>query len=130
MINNLSFILNLASALGCGLIAGVFFAFSVFIMKALAALPPASGIAAMQSINVVVLNPWFLGVLLGTAATSILLAVLAVVKWHQPAASYLLVAQLFYPLGRVLVTMLFNVPRKEALRTMSPPSLEPEISGS
>ena len=39
------------SALGCGLIAGVFFAFSAFVMKALALLPPAQGIAAMQSIN-------------------------------------------------------------------------------
>src|SRR6476620_11118597 len=104
MINNLSFILNLASALGCGLIAGVFFAFSVFVMKALAALPPASGIAAMQSINVVVLNPWFLGVFLGTAGTSILLGILAVLRWHKAAASYVLVGAAFYLLGTVLVT--------------------------
>jgi len=48
---NLIFILTLVSALGCGLIAGVFFAFSAFVMKALARLPPAQGIAAMQSIN-------------------------------------------------------------------------------
>lgn len=48
------------SALGCGLIAGFFFAFSAVVMKALGKLPPAQGIAAMQSINVVVINPWFL----------------------------------------------------------------------
>jgi uncharacterized membrane protein len=59
MIANSIFIVTLLSALGSGLIAGVFFAFSAFVMKALARLPPAQGIAAMQSINVVVLNRWF-----------------------------------------------------------------------
>ena len=38
-------------ALGCGLVAGVFFAFSTFVMKALGKLPPAQGVAAMQSIT-------------------------------------------------------------------------------
>jgi uncharacterized membrane protein len=61
MTNHLLFGLTFVSALGCGLTAGVFFAFSVFVMEALASLPPAQGIAAMQSINVTVLNPWFLG---------------------------------------------------------------------
>ena len=32
---------TLGTALGCGLIAGAFFAFSTFVMKALATLPPA-----------------------------------------------------------------------------------------
>lgn len=52
--------LRLLAALGCGLIAGVFIAFSTFVMKALARLPPDEGIAAMQSINVSVLNSWFI----------------------------------------------------------------------
>jgi uncharacterized membrane protein len=43
--------LTLVAALGCGLMAGLFFAFSVSVMKALARLPSAEGIAAMQSIN-------------------------------------------------------------------------------
>ena len=62
-----TFGVTLIAALGSGLIAGVFFAFSTFVMKALARLAPAEGIAAMQSINVVVLNPWFLGAFFGTA---------------------------------------------------------------
>jgi uncharacterized membrane protein len=41
--------------LGAAMIAGVFFAFSSFVMPALARLPAAGGISAMQSINVVVL---------------------------------------------------------------------------
>jgi uncharacterized membrane protein len=46
------FVLTVVAALGCGLNAGVFFAFSSFVMAALRRLPPAQGIAAMQSINV------------------------------------------------------------------------------
>ena len=40
-------VMTFGSALGCGLIAGVFFAFSSFVMKALARLPPVQGIAAI-----------------------------------------------------------------------------------
>ncbi len=51
MSDGLLHILTLISALGCGLVGGIFFAFSTFVMKALTRLPPAQGIAAMQSIN-------------------------------------------------------------------------------
>ncbi|MFN2445520.1 MAG: hypothetical protein ABR606_08045 [Vicinamibacterales bacterium] len=52
-------IVTLVAAIGCALVAGIFFAFSTAVMKALGTLPPAHGIAAMQSINVVIINPWF-----------------------------------------------------------------------
>jgi uncharacterized membrane protein len=55
------FALTLAAALGCALLGGLFFAFSNFVMKALMRIPAPSGIAAMQAINVTVLNPLFLG---------------------------------------------------------------------
>jgi uncharacterized membrane protein len=51
--------LSFAVALGSGLMAGIFFAFSTMVMPALSRIPPAQAIAAMQSINVVVINPWF-----------------------------------------------------------------------
>lgn len=47
----LSFV-TLTAALGCGLMAGLFFAISVCVMWALGRLRPAEDIAAMQSINV------------------------------------------------------------------------------
>jgi uncharacterized membrane protein len=50
-------LLTFASALGCGLIAGVFFAFSSFVMRALARLPPARGVAAML-VTIVFHIPW------------------------------------------------------------------------
>src|SRR5205823_10851570 len=43
MIDSLLFALTIFSTLGCGLIAGVFFAFSAFVMNALARLPPSAG---------------------------------------------------------------------------------------
>ena len=52
MMNGLLFVLTLLAALGCAMMAGVFFAFSAFVMKALARLPAELGVAAMQAINV------------------------------------------------------------------------------
>jgi uncharacterized membrane protein len=123
MINNLFFALTLVSALGCGLIAGVFFAFSTFVMKALASLPPGQGIAAMQSINVTVLNPWFLGTFFGTAVACILLAVASLIAWHKPGAAYVLVGSVLYLFGTVLVTVAFNVPRNEKLAAVDATSM-------
>lgn len=118
------FALKLFSALGCGLIAGVFFAFSAFVMNALARLQPTLGIAAMQSINITVINPLFFAVFFGTAAACILLAVSALLRWHQPGALYLLVGSLLYLVGTVLVTIVFNVPLNEALARVDPGSTD------
>ncbi len=80
------FALKLFSALGCGLVAGVFFAFSTFVMSALARLQPAQGITAMQSINITAINPLFMVALFGTAAICLFLAASSLLKWHQPGA--------------------------------------------
>ena len=64
--NNFTYVLTFASALASGLVGGIFFAFSNFVMKALARVSPAQGVAAMQSINIVVLNRWFFAVFFGT----------------------------------------------------------------
>lgn len=55
--DQLLFGLTLLAAIGCGLMGGAFFAFSAFVMKALARLSPQQGIAAMQSVNVTALHP-------------------------------------------------------------------------
>jgi uncharacterized membrane protein len=73
--SDLKSILIVVSALGSGLVGGIFFAFSNFVMKALARVPPAQGVAAMQSINVVALNRWFFAVFFGTAVCCLALAI-------------------------------------------------------
>ena len=104
------FALVLASAVGSGLMAGVFFTFSTFVMRALARQPAAHGIAAMQSINVTVLNPWFLGIFFGTAASCGVLALDSLVLRPVPGAWLLLAGSGLYVLGTFLVTMVCNVP--------------------
>ena len=113
--DGLLFALKLVSALGCGLIAGVFFAFSSFVMRAFARLPPGEGMAAMQSVNVAVLNPLFLSVFVGTAAACVIAIVFSWLRWNQPGAGYLLAGGLLYLIGTFLVTVVFNVPRNDAL---------------
>ena len=108
-------LLVLGAALGAGLIAGVFFAFSSFVLPALARLPAAQGVAAMQSVNVVVLNRWFLGVFLGTALLSLALGVLAWRGGLADGRGYCLVGCALYLLGVILVTRAGNVPLNDAL---------------
>jgi uncharacterized membrane protein len=109
------FALTLISALGCGLVAGWFFAFSNHIMKTLGHMPDGQGIATMQEINVVVINPFTMTALFGSAATCIALSVLSVIEWDEPEVFYHLAGSVVYVVGTVIVTMAFNVPRNDAL---------------
>ena len=112
--------LTALAALGNGLMAGFFFAFSAVTMKALGRLPPEQGVAAMQSINVVVLNPWFFTAFFGTAAVSLILAACAFLDWNMPGAIYLLGGSVLYLVGVVVVTIAFNVPLNDALAAVEP----------
>lgn len=104
-------LLSLATALGAATVGGVFFAFSSFVMRALAQLPAAQGVAAMQRINLVVINPWFMGVFLGTLLLSVACVVLALLS-SRPLQ---LAAGLLYAMGTFGVTVAFNVPRNNRL---------------
>ncbi len=117
-------VVTLISALGSGLMAGFFFAFSVSVMTALGRLPPAQGIAAMRSINVVVINPVFLLAFFGTAVACVAVAISALSTWHRPDAAYLLAGGLLYLAGSFLVTIVFNVPRNDALAAVDPASAD------
>ena len=77
------------AALGSGLIAGLFFAFSVSVMFGL--------------------------VFFGTAIASLFLGGFALFRWHERASAYLLAGALLYVVGSFGVTLVFNVPRNNAL---------------
>jgi uncharacterized membrane protein len=121
IVDGLLFTLTLGTALGCGLIAGLFFAFSISVMKALARLPSAEGIAAMQSISLAIINPLFLSVFLGTAAGCALVILASLLRWHYPGSVYLLVGGALYLVGSLLATVVFNVPKNEALAAVTLP---------
>jgi uncharacterized membrane protein len=114
------FCLSLGSTLGCGLIAGVFFAFSSFVLPALVKLPPPQGIAAMQSISVVVLNRSFLGVFVGTTAACAIVAIASMFNWSTAGAKLSIIGSALYICGTFLVTMACNVPLNDALARVSP----------
>jgi uncharacterized membrane protein len=117
-------VMILLAALGSGLVAGMFFAFSSFVMKALGRLPPHEGISAMQSINIVVINPVFLDVMLGTAVACAGFIVVSLLNWGDPRSGKLLLAGLVYLIGTLLVTLAFNVPWNNALAAAAPDSAE------
>lgn len=116
--------LVLLSGLGCGIIGGVFFAFSSFVMTALGKLPPAQGVAAMQSINIIVINPGFMVPFLGTGLLSLILLVGAVIGWGEARSGWVMAGAILYLAGCIAVTMGFNVPRNDTLATLDPTSGE------
>lgn len=124
MMDGSLFVLTLLAAIGCGMMAGVFFAFSAFVMKALARLPVEQGLAAMQSINAAAVTSAFMAALFGTAVACVALAVSALFALDEHFAPYLLVGSALYLVGTILLTISYHVPRNEALATVEPHDAE------
>lgn len=111
----LIFLLTLLAALGCGLVAGLLFAFSNFVMQALTQLRDEEGAAAMQNVNVTIINPLFMLIFLGTAAISVALLILSVPQVPARSATFAVAGSLLYLAGTLGVTMIFNVPMNNQL---------------
>jgi uncharacterized membrane protein len=120
------FALTLAAAVASGLVGGVFFAFSNFVMQGLGRLRPSEGAAAMQSINITVINPLFMTALFGTGLLSLVLIGWGFADLDEPYAGWLIAAGAIYFIGEVVVTMVYNVPRNNALARVDPQSEEGE----
>ncbi|WP_415951040.1 DUF1772 domain-containing protein [Streptomyces sp. KLOTTS4A1] len=124
MIDGPYFALTLVAALGSGVMAGVFFAFSASVMRTLGALPWKQGLITMQKLNTLILNPVFLGVFMGTTLLSAVLAVMTLVRWPDGGAWELLTGCVLYLVGCFGVTAAANVPRNAALEKLDPESAE------
>jgi uncharacterized membrane protein len=116
--------LRFAAVLACGLMAGLFFAFSNAVMGALARLQPPEGIAAMQSINRVILNPLFLTIFLATPIACALIILTSLWRWREPGAACLVLGSALYIAGVFLVTIFANVPMNSALDAVHPTTAE------
>lgn len=112
------------AAIGCGLVAGIFFAFSSFVMPALGRIPPDQGINAMQSINVAVMNASFLSLFVGTGAICLALLAGSYVWWEGTSGKLLLFASLLYLVGCFGVTRACNIPLNDALAAARPATPE------
>ncbi len=106
--------LVVATAVSAAVVAGIFFAFSTFVMGALGRLAPPEGIRAMQSINVVVINPLFFAAFFGTGLLAI---ALLIVEGQQPSGvtPRSAIAAGLYVFGCIGVTIVGNVPLNEQL---------------
>jgi uncharacterized membrane protein len=104
-----------AAALGCGLVAGIFFAFSSFVMAALGRLPAPHGIAAMKAINVTVINPGFMLTFFGSGVLCLAAVACVALAWPGASGASVVVAAALYLGGSIGVTILGNVPLNNAL---------------
>ena len=119
-------VLTFVAALGCGVVAGVFFAFSAFVMKALGRLPAERAVDAMQEINAAAPTPAFMAVLFGTALACGVLVPWSLFVWGGPSAVYLLVGGAVYLVCAIGPTIVYHVPRNEALARVEPRGAEAE----
>jgi uncharacterized membrane protein len=112
------FVLVCAGAIGSAIVGGMFYAFSSFVMPALARIPPEQGVAAMRSINLVVITPSFMLAFAGTAVLCVVVAAGAYAWWHHLGGQLVVAAAMLYVAGCFVLTMALNQPMNLRLGAM------------
>ncbi len=100
---------------GSGVVTGLLFAFSNFVMRALEDLPTEHGMFAMQRINERIINPIFLMFFMGTPVLCLIIVVVSALELRTSGHAYLLAGAVVYLLGPFGITILFNVPLNNKL---------------
>ncbi len=114
------FALTFLAALACALSAGVFYAFSTFVISGLERLPAPTAVAAMQSINLTAPRAPLLLVMFGATLLSLAAAVLALLEADGAAHWLPAAAALLYIAGTMAVTRSGNVPLNDRLERVDP----------
>jgi len=96
-------------------VTGLLFAFSNFVMKALADLPTEHGMFAMQRINKTILNPLFFVLFFGTPLLCALIALGTFKEIGELGPTLLCLGAITYLVGPFGITMLFNIPLNDRL---------------
>jgi uncharacterized membrane protein len=102
----------LLAAIASGLQAGLYYGFAVGVMPGLARGDARTFVAAMQQINVAIVNPWFLLTFLGAPALAGLAAALHLGR--GPVLGWA-IAGFVLALATVVITAAFNIPLNNAL---------------
>jgi uncharacterized membrane protein len=110
-------LLVLLAAWGSAITGGIFYAFSSFVMAALARIPASAGMTAMQSINITVLNGTFFAAFFGTALLCLTIVVLGLMGFEGLSA-WAMTGAVVYLVGTIGVTMVLNVPLNNQLALM------------
>lgn len=111
---------TVTGAVGAGVVGGVLFGFSSFVMRALDRLAGDRAIEAMQSIDRHAPSLAFMGAMFGTAGTATALGVEGVQRLDQPDGALLTFGAGAY-LASLLVTVTYHVPRNARLARLVTP---------
>ncbi|WP_319480232.1 DUF1772 domain-containing protein [uncultured Draconibacterium sp.] len=109
-----------------GLMAGLFYAWSISVTPGLAKINDVSYLQAFQSMNRAILNPLFFVVFFGLV---ILLPVLSYLSFQTSINNqfwYVILATILYFIGVMGVTIIGNVPLNNALEALQIESMTPE----
>ena len=110
--------------IGAGLMAGVYFAFSTFIMRAFDRLGPSPAAQAMNAINVDILRSAFMPLFFGSTLVHVALVVIALLDSELAGRGWLIAVGLLYALGMFLCTAVYNVPLNNRLAAAEPNDID------
>lgn len=106
------------TAIAVGIMAGVYFTFSMFVMKSLAEIEAPAGMLAMQSINRVIVRSLFLPIFFASSLASAAIIVLMLIYPSSPGATWGIGGSALYFVGMFVVTVVGNVPLNNQLEAV------------
>ena len=118
--------LIVATITGAALVTGLLFAFSNFVMKALADVSDSSGMEVMQRINERIINPIFFVLFFGTPLLCLIVAITSVLNLIHYSSYLVVVGSVLYLIGPFGITLLFNVPLNNRLAETKDSNAEKE----
>jgi uncharacterized membrane protein len=108
----------LGATLTMGLVAGAFVLYAHTIMPGLKKTDDRTFVAAFQSLDRAIINPWFM--LAGFAGALVLTAAAALAHLGRDALPWILAALVLYLIA-VVITMAVNVPLNDAIKAAGDP---------
>ncbi len=115
------------TAISVGIMAGVYFTFSIFVMKSLDEIDAPAGMLAMQSINRVIVRSLFLPIFFASSLAAAAIVVMMLIYPSSPGAAWGIGGSALYFVGMFIVTIVGNVPlnnRLEATDARGPAGAE------
>ena len=103
------------ATVGVGLVAGVFFAFSAFVMQGLRRAPESVAASAMRGINETAVTPPFMLAFLGTTLLCVALVVVGGLQFDDARARLGVAGGALYVVGVLGTTVAANVPLNDRL---------------
>ena len=116
-----------AATITMGLMAGVFGLYAHTIMPGLGRTDDRTFVAAFQSIDTAIINPWFMASFFGALVLTGLAAALHLASDDRAALPWIAAALLLY-LGTVVITLAVNVPLNNAIKGAGHPDRSADLA--